>query len=166
MFFCKISDNLLKDKLRISSNKFYIYLKIFLFKNIKIYFLKKNNILFLQQNNLIIQLNLLKFFFLKNISKNINYKNFNFLFINLNNFKNFFIRFINIYSTFNYLYFFRLKLKGLGFVLKRHSKSLCSFLMAVNHFFYFFIPNFVLLKKKKKSIICLSLDLSRLNLLF
>ena len=38
--------------------------------------------------------------------------------------------------------------------------------MAVNHFYYFFAPNFFLLKKKKRNIICLSIDLMRLNILF
>lgn len=138
---------------------------IFLYRNIKIYFFKKFNKIFMQEKDLIIRIFFVNFFFFKLLLKN-NYENLNFLFLNYKKFFSFFSNFLNSYNNINCLYFFRLKLKGLGFVLKRYSKYLFSFLMAVNHFYYFFAPNFFLLKKKKRNIICLSIDLMRLNILF
>jgi len=145
-------NGLLKNELELKkkSPNLQILFNMFLYRNIQISFLKGTNKLFLQENLLVIRLYLIKNFFLKN-----SIDNFNFLFLNWKNFYSFFINFLNTYRNINSLFFFRLKLKGLGFVLKRYSKYLFSFLMAVNHFYYFFAPNFFLIKKKKKNFIFL-----------
>lgn len=143
----------------------FTYLFNFFFnRNIQIFFSKKTNKIFLQENNIIIRLFFVNLFFFKTILNES--KNINFLFIKLKKFYSFFINLINVYNTTKNLYFFRLKLRGLGFVLKRYSKFLFSFVMAVNHFYYFFVPDFFFIKKKKKHIICLSIDNIRLNILF
>lgn len=139
-------------------------LKNFLYRDIELIFFKNANKIFMQEHILVIRLFFINFYFFKLIHEN--KKNLNFIFLNFNKFFSFFKNFFNLYNNINNLYFFRLKLKGLGFVLKRYSKYVFSFLMAVNHFFYFFVPNIILIKKKKKHIICLSLDLVKLNILF
>jgi hypothetical protein len=146
------------------SLNFYFLFNFFFYRNIQIFFFKKTNKIFLQEKNLIIRIFFVNLFFFKNLS--VNYLNINFLFIELKKYFSFFKNIWNVYNTIKNLYFFRLKLRGLGFVLKRYSKFLFSFLMAVNHFYYFFVPDFVFLKKKKKHIICLSIDNIRLNILF
>lgn len=140
-----------------------LLLKNFLYRNIELIFVKNTNKIFIQENGLFIKLYIVNLYFFKLLTS---VNNLNFVFLNFKKFFSFFKNFFNIYNMINNLYFFRLKLKGLGFVLKRYSKYLFSFLMAVNHFFYFFVPNIFLIKKKKKHIICLSLDLSKLNILF
>lgn len=139
-------------------------LKNFLYREIELIFFKNINKFFIQEKFLIIRLFFVNLFFFKIFNGNV--KNFNFLFLDFKKFFSFLKNFFNIYNNINNLYFFRLKLRGLGFVLKRYSKYLFSFLMAVNHFYYFFVPKIFLIKKKKKHIICLSLDLAKLNILF
>ena len=136
-------------------------IKSFLYREVELIFIKNYNKIFIQENFLIIRFFFINVYFFKKIN-NI----FSFLFINFKKFFLVFNNFFNIYNNMRKLYFFRLKLKGLGFILKRYSKFLFSFLMAVNHFYYFFISNNFLIKKKKKQIICLALNLSKLNILF
>lgn len=156
-----IVDNLILNNKSLNLN---FLLKNFLYREIELIFFKKFNKFFIQEQFLVIRLFFVNFFFLKIlISK---FKNINFLFLNFEKFFSFFKIFFNIYSNIYNLYFFRLKLRGLGFILKRYSKYLFSFLMAVNHFYYFFIPKIFLIKKKRKYLICLSLDLAKLNILF
>lgn len=143
-----------------------LLLKSFFYRDIKLIFLKYLNKIFIQEQLLIIRLFFINFYFFKANKHTQIKKNFNFMFLNFKKFFSFFKNFFNIYNNINNLYFFRLKLRGLGFALKRYSKYLFSFVMAVNHFFYFFVPYNILIKKKKKHIICLSLDLSKLNVLF
>lgn len=140
-----------------------ILMKNFLYRDIEIIFLKNYNKILIKENFLVLRLFLVNYYFVKLLN---NVNNLSFIFLNFKKFFSFFINFLNIYNNLNKLYFFRLKLKGLGFVLKRYSKFLFSFLMAVNHFYYCFIPDNFLIKKKKKHIICISLDLSKLNLFF
>ena len=152
------------SKLKKKSLNFNFLLKNFLYRDIEIIFFKNANKIFIQEQILIVRLFFINLYFFKLIDNS--NKNLNFIFLNFKKFFSFFKNFFNIYNNINNLYFFRLKLKGLGFVLKRYSKYVFSFLMAVNHFFYFFVPSVILIKKKKKHIICLSLDLVKLNILF
>lgn len=138
------------------------YFNYILSSDININFNKKKNILILSVNNKFMyyfylpsfyffkeKTNLLKFLFLK--------KKFWVSFIN---------NFFNNYLHTKNIYFFRLKLKGLGFYVKRLSKYFLCFFMAVNHFFYYHLCNFVYLKKKKKHFIFLSNNLDKLNIIF
>jgi len=152
------------NKLKKKSLNLNFLLKNFLYRDIELIFFKNANKIFLQEQILVIRLFFINFYFFKSIENN--KKNLNFVFLNFKKFFSFFKNFFNIYNNINNLYFFRLKLKGLGFVLKRYSKYVFSILMAVNHFYYFFVSNIVLIKKKKKHIIFLSLDLVKLNILF
>lgn len=150
-------------KFRNKSLNLNFLLKNFLYRDIELVFIKTLNRLIIQENILIIRLFFINLYFFKLTEKQ---NSLNFIFLNFKKFFSFFKNFFNIYNNINNLYFFRLKLKGLGFYLKRYSKYLFSFSMAVNHFFYFFIPTVFLVKKKKKHIICLSLNLVKLNILF
>jgi len=152
------------NKLKKKSLNLNFLLKNFLYRDIELIFFKNANKIFLQEQILVIRLFFINFYFFKSIENN--KKNLNFVFLNFKKFFSFFKNFFNIYNNINNLYFFRLKLKGLGFVLKRYSKYVFSFLMAVNHFYYFFVLNIVLIKKKKKNIIFLYLNLFKLNNLY
>lgn len=63
--------------------------------------------------------------------------------------------FLNNYKNVNRIFFFRVKLKGLGFYVRRLSKDLFYFFMALNHFFFLHKPKNVYIKKKKKTLIFL-----------
>jgi len=76
--------------------------------------------------------------------------------------KNFFFNYLYSKS----IYFFRLKLKGLGFFVKRLSKSFLCFFLALNHYFYFNVAQFVYLKKKKRHFMFISYNKDKLNLIF
>lgn len=134
-------------KLKKKSLNLNFLLQNFLYRDIELIFFKNTNKLFIQEKFLVVRLFFIHLYFFKIMMDD--FKNFNFIFLQFKKFFSFFINFFNIYNNINNLYFFRLKLKGLGFVLKRYSKYLFSFLMAVNHFYYFFVPEIFLVKKKK-----------------
>lgn len=145
-------------------NLFVLFNQYFL-KNIKIFFYKNKNKIFFQDGFFYINLYLVNFFFFK-LKKNELINSVKLIFIQSKKFFFFILNFLNLYNNFYNLYFFRLKLKGLGFNLQRFSKFLFRFLMVVNHFYYFFVPKFLLFKKRKKHLICISLDLIKLNTFF
>lgn len=143
-----------KEKKLINNNswKYYLnYYKEYLRHNLKIYFIDFLNILILKEMGYY-------FFFYLNNSYFVKQKEneMNLLFINRKNFFTFLKNFFRLYWVLNRVFFFRIKLKGLGYVSKRYSKSLLSFFMAVSHYYYFHLPSNIYLKKKKRHFIFLS----------
>ena len=120
-----LSNNLNLKKKSLNLN---FLLKNYLYKNIALIFFKNKNKLYIQGNLFVIRLYFINFYFLKLLSEKLNKKKkINFIFLQFKKFFSFFMNFFNIYNNMNNLYFFRLKLRGLGFVLKRYSKFLFSF---------------------------------------
>jgi hypothetical protein len=89
-----------------------------------------------------------------------------FLFLKKNLFFSFLKNFFLNYNRCKKIYFFRIKLKGLGFFLRRISLNLLCIFMALNHFFFFHLPKNIYLKKKKKHLLFLSNNLVKLNNVF
>jgi len=85
-------------------------------------------------------------------------ENLNFSFIFLSNYymKSFVRHLESSCSRFFYLYYFRLRLKGLGFRVKRIYKFLYRFYFTVVNFFYFHIPFNVVFKYKARRLFFLS----------
>lgn len=140
--------------------KFIYQLNYFLSLNFQ--FLLKNNIFCLNLGNKYFYFFYLpSFFFLKKKKSLLKFiflkKKYYFSFL-----KNFFVNYLYCKN----IYFFRLKLKGLGFFVKRLSKSFLCFFMALNHYFYLNIANFVYLKKKKKHFMFISNKRDKLNIIF
>jgi len=70
---------------------------------------------------------------------------------------------INSYKIF----FFKLKLRGLGYKLYSHvRRRIVKFFFAYNHFFYLHVPKYVFFKKLKRKFIFYSDNLPILNDLF
>ena len=141
---------------------FFFYFSVFLHNNFVFDFIKTQNLFILNlKKTYIYTFYLPSFFFLKN-KKN--------LIILMFLKKYYFFSFIKfLFSSYIYcknIYFFRLKLKGLGFFVKRINKYFLCFFMALNHFFYFHLADFVYLKKKKKHFIFLSNNKEKLNIIF
>jgi len=110
-----------------------------------------------------------KFFFLKINGVN----NWSFLFLNKYNFFTVLKNFMNIYKTLHKFFYFRLKLKGLGYSIrtlprKTHwrNKRLYKFFFAYNHFFYFHLPIDILIRRKRMRILFISSDKQKLNNIF
>jgi len=65
------------------------------------------------------------------------------------------------------IYFFKLKLRGLGYKLYSHvRRRIVKFFFAYNHFFYLHVPKYVFFKKLKRKFIFYSNNLPVLNDLF
>jgi len=123
-----------------------------------------SNIFVLKDGNFFYIFNLTKFFFILNFA--IEKDNLKFLYIETDKYLNFFRNFFKFYMSIKKIFFFRLKLKGLGYSVRRFSKYLFSFFMAVSNRFYFHIPLNIFVKKRKKLFIFLSYNEIKLNTLF
>jgi len=77
------------------------------------------------------------------------------------------IKNINVfYNKIMYIYSIRLKLRGLGFKIRRVSKNLYYFFFNYINMFYFYIPENILIKWYKKRLLLLSNDFMLLKLIF
>jgi hypothetical protein len=89
-----------------------------------------------------------------------------FLFIIKYDFFSFLVNFKKAYQYLYKIFFCRLKLRGLGYSLKRYNRFFFCFFMAVSNFFYFHVPFSIFIKKRKKYIVMISYNRMQLNLLF
>jgi hypothetical protein len=124
----------------------------FLFKNLHLFFLYNLSILILKTVKKSIVLKLPKIYFFCNSNLN------SFIFINYYHFKSFIQFFKTNYDRFIFIYFFRLKLKGLGFRVKKICKYLYRFYFIFVNYFYLHLPKEVLIKFRKRRILFISCD--------
>jgi len=127
--------------------------------NFKFFFSKNNSSIYLK--------GLFGFLILKMPSSFFSYEinNFiSFIFLSKFYFSSFYRHFIYMYTDLFKLNFVRLRLKGLGYRIKKITNSLYRFFFNFTNFFYFHIPSNILIKSKRKRIILLSNDLSILKM--
>jgi len=98
------------------------------------------------------------FYFFKEIK---NYFILNFL--NKINFLKFNKQFLFAVNSYKIIYFFRIKLKGLGYRIKKITLKIYRFFLAFNHYFYFFSPKFMSVFSKKRNLLVISLNKILLN---
>jgi len=103
--------------------------------DLKLLYKKELNILFIKEKYGVLFLYLPKFFF---INENIN--NLKLSFLSRLNFMNVLKQFLFLCNYYLVLFFFRIKLKGLGYRIKKITKKIYRFFLAYNHYFYFFVP--------------------------
>lgn len=84
---------------------------------------------------------------------------FSFLFLNYFFFKNFINSFILLQRKFYNYFFFRMKIKGLGYRFIRLSKSLYRFFFISTNFFYLHLPKTVMVKLRKRRLLFLGSNL-------
>ena len=141
---------------------YYINLfKKILYDDIKIFLLNYNYLLIKGKfGKILINLYLYGF-----INKN-NLNKLNFLFVNKLIYSNFLKYFFKLYNFILKLYFFRLRLKGLGYRMFRINKNMLKFFFAKNHYYYFYIPFYIYVKIRRRNFFIISFNKMLLNQLF
>lgn len=136
-------------------------LKFNFVKSLDFYFFRKNCSCFCLFSNMYVNLKLFLNGFL-DIKKN----NFKLMFTCRFNFITFFKHFLTNYNKFFYIYFLKLKLKGLGYRVVRICHYLYRFYFINTNFYYLHLPMSVFLKIKNRRILFFSFDLQALRLVF
>ena len=131
--------------------------KTYLILNSYYYFFKKNNIIFFKNF-----LGCLKFY----MGSYYFFKKNSFLFLKKEFFKTFINNFYYFYNKFFRFYFFKLRLRGLGYRIKKITKKLYRFFFAFNHYFYFHIAKDIFFKHRRRNLIIFSHNLEKLNNIF
>jgi hypothetical protein len=115
---------------------------------IKNYFLNKQfNI---NIKNKYLYLNILNYYNIYKLPKYFLYKKHNnkqeLILIDKQFFNNIIMNFFLLYNRLIYIYIVRLKLKGLGFRIRKISNNLYYFFFNYTNMYYFYIPNNILIK--------------------
>jgi len=120
----------------------FVYKKNYnLFKNLNLYLLDKKAILYLKGLYGIIELKLPSYYFFYK-KNNI----FSLLFIKKNIFINVLRHFLYNYNFLFIIYFVRIKIKGLGYRIRKVSKELYYFFFNYTNMYYLHIPEKILVK--------------------
>lgn len=135
----------------------------FLFKGLKIYFLVKKSIFLLKSKFGLFILRLPSFYF---YLMSINRQSFSLMFLSRFNFISFLRHLQYLTNRLCIIYFLRLRLKGLGYRVKRICKSLYRFYFTTTNYIYFHIPDQILVKSRKRRFILLSNNYQLLRVVF
>lgn len=133
----------------------------FLYKSLNFRFLKHLGLFIIISSKGYFVLKMPKIFFLKNDSTSI----YSFVFLNNYHFQSFIKLFNVFYRRLFLFYFFRLKLRGMGFRIKRLCSKLYRFYFIRVNFMYLHVPREILIKLKKRKIFIVSCDFSVLQTL-
>jgi hypothetical protein len=135
----------------------------------KTFFLRNSNLYFFKNVNIIIFKNTLgylkvympsEYFLLNKLNR------WKFIFLKKSSYNNFFNSFFIYFNKFFRFYFFKLRLRGLGYRIKKITTKLYRFFFAFNHYFYFHISKDIFFKHKKRNLIIFSNNLIKLNDIF
>lgn len=129
-------------------------------KSLNITFLKNKNIFLLSDFLGLAFFYLPSFFFYLKSSNKIS-----FIFLNYFFFKSFISHFFYKYTSLKFLYVSRLKMKGLGYVIRKITDKLFSFCFFYINFFYLYVPSNIIPRSYRKKIIFISNNLETLNML-
>jgi hypothetical protein len=124
-------------------------------------FLKKNNIVILRNLLGFLKIRMSSYFYFKSEANK-----FYFLFVNKKLYKKFLMNFLFFFNVYFRFFFFKLKLRGLGYRIKKFTKNLYRFFFAFNHYFYFHISKDLFVKHRKRNLIIFSNNLAKLNDVF
>jgi hypothetical protein len=89
-----------------------------------------------------------------------------FIFINKFIYISFIKHFIMLYKKLSFLYSVRLRVKGLGYRIRKITNNLYYFFFNYNNMYYFYLPKNILLKWYKKRLLLISNNLFLIKLLF
>jgi hypothetical protein len=110
------------------NNSVAVNLNFNLFLNLNLFFLKgKEGVIFFHMPII---------YFIKNL----NGLNFSFCFTQKNIYFSFLKQFFYFIKIFYKFFYIRLRLKGLGYRIKKYDKNLYRFFIGYNHYFYFYVP--------------------------
>ena len=123
-----------------------------------IFFSYKKSLLFFKGALGVATIKLPSYFFFKN-----GFGVISLLFLNNFFFTSFFSQFLLNYKKMFLFNFVKLRIKGLGYRIKKICSSLFRFFFGSTNFFYFHVPSNVLVKFKKRRLILVSNDLATLK---
>jgi hypothetical protein len=129
--------------------------------NIELKFNSYKNILYLYNNYSITKIFLPSFYFYSHGS---NYLNF--IYLNKFFFINIMRQLLNYFRMYVKFYFFKLRLRGLGYKLKKYAIKLYRFFFAYNHYFYFHVPKDIFVKNRKRTLLVFGNNKAKLNDIF
>ena len=135
--------------------------KNFSLRRVNIYFFQKKNVIIFKNVLGYLKMYMPNIFFLKKIKNRTS-----FIFLKKNHYNDFLNNFFLFINNFFRFYFFRLRLRGLGYRIKKITKKLFRFFFAFNHYFYFHVSNEVFFKHRKRNLIVFSNNLMKLNDIF
>ena len=136
--------------------------KFILLKNLSIFFLPKSSCLFLKSPFGVVYLRLPSIYFYESDFKSY----FSFSFLSKFNFISVLSHLKVLINRLSIIYFLRLKIKGLGYRVKRICKFLYRFYFTATCYIYFHVPKDVLVKARKRRLILLSNNLQLLRSVF
>ena len=94
------------------------------------------------------------------------FKNNKFIFNDKTKYLNILKQFLFYFNKCFKFYFFKIRLRGLGYKVEKFSLNLYKFFFAYNHYFYFHVPQNIFVKNRKRTIIIFSNKLEKLNDVF
>lgn len=96
-----------------------------------------------------------------------NYNNFiGFIFPNRYYFSSFLSHFLSGYKSLFFVYFVRLKVRGLGYRIRPMSKNLFRFFLGTTNYLFFHAPNGILVRAKRRRLLLVSNNYSHLRLFY
>ena len=131
--------------------------KKYLNKNIQLFFSFKTGLVYLKNFITKHSFRMPSYFFYKKSSK------ISLLFLNRFFFLSFINHFLFFYKSLFKFNFARLRLKGLGFRIKKITSHLYRFFFNTSNFFYFYVPENLFCSVKKKKVLLISNDLNGLK---
>lgn len=135
--------------------------KQFLISNSKFFFFKNNNSVFFRNILGYLKYNMVSSYYVKTKENNIY-----FLFTKKGVYKNFINNFLFFFNKFFKFFFVKLRLRGLGYRIKKITKKLYRFFFAFNHYFYFHVSRDIFFKHRRRILIMFSNNLVKLNDIF
>lgn len=137
--------------------KLYSY-RVININNIKYNFNKNLNLILMHTKSIYMKIYMPCFFFSNNQNK--------FIFLDKNKFLNILKYLLYFFNKCLKFFFFRLRLRGLGYKLEKFSLKLYRFFFAYNHYFYFHVPKDIFVKNRKRTLIMFSNNLAKINDIF
>ena len=101
-------------------------------------------------------------FFIRSFDK----RNFELCFLHKHEYFSFLKQLLLHIRIFYKFFFVKLRLKGLGYRIKKYDKNLYRFFVGYNHYFYFYTPENVYIWHKKRNFLILSIEKVKINNIF
>lgn len=131
-----------------------IYHNFLLKKGVNVFFFPNRSVFLLKGYSGLFLIKMPSYYFYSITNSN----SFKFLFIDKFRFNLFFKNLINKLIYLSKIFFFRIRIKGLGYRIRKISTNLFRFFFTSTNFFYFHVPSNVLVKYKMRKMILLTND--------
>jgi len=129
--------------------------------NVEFKFEKNNNLIYLFNKLAYLKIFLPSIYF---YSKN--KLDINFIYLSKNIFISVLKQVLNYFNIAIKFFFFRIRLRGLGYKIKKYAPKLYRFFFAYNHYFYFHVPHNIFIKRRRRTLIFFSNNKIKLNDIF